>query len=307
MKAGRVHHFGPPNAIVIDEVPCPRPNGGELIVRVAAAGVGPWDALIRAGKSVVRLSLPIILGSDLAGVVDSVGTGVMQFKPGGKVFGVTNKQFCGAYAEYAVASAQMVAAKPRSLSFVEAASVPVVAVTAYQMLFDHARMKAGQAVLIHGAAGNVGAYAVQLARQAELQVFATAGPGDLDYVRGLGAEMVVNYKTTKFEDVVPPVDAVLDTVGGETQHRSFRALKRGGILVSVISPPPQPPGFRSAFFLADVTATRLDTLARMLDSRKLTTEVGTVLPLEEAREAHEMLAGAPHKRGKILLTMHGAR
>jgi NADPH:quinone reductase-like Zn-dependent oxidoreductase len=307
MKAGRVHHFGPPNAIVIDEVPCPRPSGGELIVRVAAAGVGPWDALIRAGKSVVQLSLPIILGSDLAGIVDSVGAGIIQFKPGDEVFGVTNKQFCGAYAEYAVASAQMVATKPRSLSFVEAASVPVVAVTAYQMLFDHARMKAGQAVLIHGAAGNVGAYAVQLARQAELQVFATAGPGDLDYVRGLGADMVVNYKSTKFEDVVPPVDAVLDTVGGETQQRSFRALKPGGILVSVISPPPQPPGFRSAFFLADVTAARLDALARMLDSRKLTTEVGTVLPLEEARKAHEMLAGAPHKRGKILLTMHGAR
>ena len=122
MKAGRVHHFGPPNAIVIDEMPCPTPDPGELVVRVAAAGVGPWDALIRAGKSVVRLSLPIILGSDLAGVVESVGTGVMQFKPGDEVFGVTNKQFCGAYAEYAVASAQMVAAKPRSLSFVDAAS-----------------------------------------------------------------------------------------------------------------------------------------------------------------------------------------
>jgi NADPH:quinone reductase-like Zn-dependent oxidoreductase len=307
MKAGRIHSFGAPNAIVIDEIPCPTPDEGELIVRVAAAGVGPWDALIREGKSVVQLSLPLILGSDLAGIVDSVGTGFIQFKPGDEVFGVTNKQFCGAYAEYAVASAQMVAAKPRSLSFVDAASVPVVAVTAYQMLFEHARMKAGQAVLIHGAAGNVGAYAVQLAKQAELQVFATAGPGDLDYVRDLGAEMVVNYKTTKFEDVVPPVDAVLDTVGGETQLRSFRALKPGGILVSVISPPTQHTGFRSEFFLVDVTATRLDTLVGLLDSRKLATEVGTVLPLEEARKAHEMLAGAPHKRGKIVLTMHGAR
>jgi NADPH:quinone reductase-like Zn-dependent oxidoreductase len=175
------------------------------------------------------------------------------------------------------------------------------------MLFDHARMNAGQAVLIHGAAGNVGAYAVQLAKQADLHVFATAGPDDLDYVRGLGAEVVVNYKTTKFEDVVPPVDAVLDTVGGETQQRSFRALKPGGILVSVISPPAQHTGFRSEFFLVDVTTTRLDTLAGLLDSRKLATEVGTVLPLEEARKAHEMLAGAPHKRGKIVLAMPGAR
>jgi NADPH:quinone reductase-like Zn-dependent oxidoreductase len=148
---------------------------------------------------------------------------------------------------------------------------------------------------------------VQLARQAELQVFATAGPADLDYVRGLGAEMVVNYKTTKFEDAVPPVDAVLDTVGGETQHRSFRVLKPGGILVSVISPPPQHAGFRSAFFVADVTAIRLGALARLLDSQKLSADVGTVLPLEEARMAHEMLAGALHKRGKIVLTMHGVR
>ena len=113
MKAGRIHYFGPPNAIVIDEIPCPRPEKGELVVRVAAAGVGPWDALIREGKSIVQLSLPIILGSDLAGIVDSVGTGVIQFKPGDEVFGVTNKQFCGAYAEYAVASAQMVAARPQ--------------------------------------------------------------------------------------------------------------------------------------------------------------------------------------------------
>jgi NADPH:quinone reductase-like Zn-dependent oxidoreductase len=309
MKAGRIHHFGPPDAIVIDEIPCPTPQEGELVVRTAAAGVGPWDALIREKKSAVDLPLPIILGSDLAGVVDSVGTGVSEFKPGDKVFGVTNKQFCGAYAEYAVASAQMVAAGPRFLSFAEAASVPVVAVTAYQMLFEYAQMKAGQAVLIHGAAGNVGAYAVQLAKQAELQVFATAGPADLDYVRGLGAEMVVDYKTTKFEDAVPQVDAVLDTVGGETQQRSFRVLKPGGILVSVVSPfpekPPQPVGVRSAFFLVDVTTRRLGTLARLFDSGKLTTQVGTVLPLENVRAAHEMLAGAPHKRGKIVLAMHG--
>jgi NADPH:quinone reductase-like Zn-dependent oxidoreductase len=302
MKAGRIHHFGAPDAIVIDEIPRPTPQEGELLVRVAAAGVGPWDALIREGKSVVQLSLPIILGSDLAGIVDSVGAGVNQFKAGDAVFGVTNKQFCGAYAEYAVASAQMIAAKPSSLNFVEAASVPVVAVTAYQMLFDHAQLKAGQTALIHGAAGSVGAYAVQLAKQADVRIFATAGPADLDYVRGLGAGMVVNYKTTNFEDAVPPVDAVLDTVGGETQRRSFRVLKPGGILVSSVSPPRQTAGFRSVFFLVDVTTNQLGTLARLLDSGKLTTEVGTVLPLEEARRAHGMLAGAPHKRGKIVLT-----
>lgn len=302
MKAGRIHSFGPPSAIVIDEIAHPTPEEGELVVRVVAAGVGPWDALIREGKSVVQLSLPLILGSDLAGVVDSVGIGAIQFKPGDEVFGVTNKQFCGAYAEYAVVSAQMVAAKPRSMSFIEAASVPVVAVTAYQMLFDYAQLHSGQAVLIHGAAGNVGAYAVQLAKQAGLQIFATAGPADLEYVRGLGAEVVVNYQTAKFEGVVPVVDAVLDTVGGEMQQRSFRVLKPNGILVSSVSPPPQTSGFRSVFFLVDVASARLDALASLLDGRKVTAQVGSVLPLEEARRAHEMLAGAPHKRGKIVLT-----
>ena len=307
MKAIVVHEYGGPDVLKFENYPDPVPGPGEVLVRVAVAGVGPWDALIREGKSVVQPSLPVILGSDLAGIVESVGPGVIKFKPGEEVFGVTNKQFCGAYAEYAVASAQMVAAKPASLSFVEAASVPVVAVTAYQMLFDCAQMKAGQSVLIHGTAGNVGAYAVQLAKQAELRVFATAGPADVDYVRGLGAGIVVNYETTKFEDAVAPVDAVLDTVGGETQLRSFRVSKPGGILVSVISPPPRPAGFRATFFLVDVTATRLGRIARLMDNRKLTTEVGSVLPLEEARRAHEMLAGAPHKRGKIVLTMHGVQ
>lgn len=140
----------------------------------------------------------------------------------------------------------------------------MVAVTAYQMLFDYAQIKTGQTILIHGAAGNVGAYAVQLAKQAELQVFAIAGPADVDYVRSLGAETVVDYKRIKFEDAVPPVDAVLDTVGGETQLRLFRVLKPGGTLVSVISPPPHLAGLRASFSLIDVTATRMDTLARLI-------------------------------------------
>jgi NADPH:quinone reductase-like Zn-dependent oxidoreductase len=288
---------------VIDDIPRPTANEGELIVRVAAAGVAPWDILLRENNSVIDLSLPLILGSDLAGVVDSVGPGVTQFKPGDEVFGVTNKQFSGAYAEYAVASADMVARKPKSLNFNQAASAPVVAVTAWQMLFEYGQLKSGQSVLIHGAAGNVGAYAVQLAKQAGLQVHAIAGPNDLDYVRGLGADSVVNYKTERFEDLVPKVDAVLDSIGGETQHRSFSVLKPGGILVSVVTPSPgQHEGFRSLFFLVEVTTGRLNTLAKLFDEGKLTPQVGSVLPLSEARKAHEMLAGAPHKRGKILLS-----
>lgn len=305
MKAARMHGFGPPDVIIIDDVPRPIPSEREVIVRVAAAGVGPWDALIREKKSVVHVPLPIILGSDLAGIVESTGPGVQQFKPGDEVYGVTNKDFCGAYCEYAVAQAHMIAPKPKSLSHIEAASVPVVAVTAWQMLFDYAEVKAGQSVLIHGAAGNVGAYAVQLAKQAGVQTFATAGSADLDYVRGLGADTVIDYKANKFDDVVRPVDAVLDTVRGDTQRRSFHLLKPGGILVSVVSPfperPIQPSGVRSTFFLVEVNMQRLEILTEMFEAGKLSTQVGSVLLLEQVRAAHEMLAGAPHKRGKIVL------
>ena len=177
------------------------------------------------------------------------------------------------------------------------------------MLFEYAKAKTGQTILIHGAAGNVGAYAVQLARNAGLKIFATAGPSDLEYVRRLGAEQIVNYKTTKFEDVVPPVDVVIDTVGGDTRERSFSVLKRGGILVSVVSPFPETPqhrGVRSVFFIAEVTKARLDTISKLFEGGELISQVGTTVPLEEARMAHEMLAGAPHKRGKIVLRVTDA-
>ncbi len=309
MKAARIHRFGPPDVIVIDDLVRPTPGPGELLLRVAAAGVGPWDALIREHKSVVESPLPITLGSDVCGEIEAVGAGVTDFKLGEEVYGVTNQQFIGAYAEYALASAEMVARKPKSLSSLEAASAPVVAVTAWQMLFEHAEAKTGQTILIHGAAGNVGAYAVQLAKNAGLKIFATAGPFDLEYVRRLGAEQIVNYKTTKFEDVVPPVDVVIDTVGGDTRERSFSVLKQGGVLVSVVSPfleTPQHRGVRSVFFIVEVTKTRLDTISKLFEGGELISQVGTTVPLEEARMAHEMLAGAPHKRGKIVLRVTDA-
>src|SRR5512144_2427477 len=169
MMAWRVHEFGPPQVMKFEPVARPKPGPGEVLVHVHAAGVGPWDGWIRAGKSALPQPLPLTLGSDLSGIVAAVGSGISGMAVGDQVFGVTNTQFLGAYAEYAVASAGMLAKKPNSLSYVEAASVPVVAVTAWQGLFDHARLEAGQTVLIHGAAGNVGAYAVQLARRARLR------------------------------------------------------------------------------------------------------------------------------------------
>ena len=305
MKAARVLQFGPPSVIINADLPRPEPAAGQLLVRVKAAGVGNWDALVREGK-LPNEHLPLTLGYELAGIVEAIGTEVSGFKLGDEVYGAT-EQLTGAYAEYALPSARMMAQKPKTLNFIEAASAPIVTVTAWQMLFDYAHAAAGQAVLIHGAAGNVGAFAVQLARLSDLHVVATAASADLDYVRGLGAERVMDYEKEDLEESLNGVDIVLDTVGGETQERSLRVLKPGGILVSVVSPVPEATqkryGVRAAYFYVDVTTERLNEISRLFDSGKLATNVGTVLPLEQARTAHEMLGGQPHKRGKIVLSI----
>ena len=306
IKAVRVPQYGSPEVIIVEDVDRPQPSANEVLVQVHAAGVGPWDAWIRAGRSVLPQPLPLTLGSDLSGVVAMTGTGVTDFQVDQAVFGVTNPQFTGAYAQYAIARASMIAAKPSRLDDVNAASVPVVGVTAWQALFEQAQLRRGQTVLIQGAAGNVGAYAVQLACHAGLNVFATAGTGDIDYVRCLGAHTVIDYRTTPFEQTVTAVDAVVDLVGGETQTRSFGVLKRGGILVSAVSQPDQElaarHGVKATFFLVEVTTERLTHIAAMVDQGTLKTKVGAVLPLDAARMAHEMLDGLrPHPRGKIVL------
>ena len=218
MMAWRVHEFGPPDVMRFERVLRPNPGPGEVLVKVEAAGVGPWDGLIRAGKSVLPQPLPLTLGSDLSGEIVAVGPAVSDLRVGDQVYGVTNPRFIGAYAEYALASATMVSMKPTSLTHVEAASVPVIAVTAWQALFDQAQLKAGQTVVIHGAAGNVGAYAVQLARRADVRIIATAATDDIAFVRNLGADTVIDFKTQRFEKEVRDADAVIDLVGGETQE-----------------------------------------------------------------------------------------
>jgi NADPH:quinone reductase-like Zn-dependent oxidoreductase len=310
-KAGVVHHFGPPSVIEVEDIPVARPAPNEVLIRVRAAGVGPWDSWIRAGKSALPQPLPLILGSDLAGMVVAAGGDVTGLAPGDEVFGVTNPGFTGAYAEYAIADAGMMAHKPASLSFVEAASVPVVAVTAWQALFEEAGFKEagltqGATVLIHGAAGNVGAYAVQLARMAGLHVIATARSRDVERVRTLGADIVIDAEREHFEDKVGGLDAVIDLVGGDVQKRSFAVLKRGGKLVSAVSAPDEREaaahGVSAHFFLVKVTRDRLEQIAASIDRGALRSNIGKVLPLSAAREAHEMLDGlCPKPAGKIVL------
>lgn len=311
MMAWRVHEFGPPDVMRFERVPRPDPGHGEILVKVGAAGVGLWDAWIRAGKSMLPQPLPLTPGSDLAGEIVAVGPGVSDLRVGDPIYGVTNSRFVGAYAEYAVASAGMVSRKPTSLTFIEAASVPVVAVTAWQALFDRAQLRAGQTVVIHGAAGNVGAYAVQLARRAGVRIIATAATNDISFVRDLGANTVIDFKTQRFEDDVRDADAVIDLVGGETQTRSFQLLRRGGKLISAVSKPDphlaQSHGVEGVFFLVDVTSQQLSEIAGLIDRGELRIHVGSVLPLADAREAHLMLEGLrPRPKGKIVLAV-GAR
>jgi NADPH:quinone reductase-like Zn-dependent oxidoreductase len=308
MMAWRVHEFGPPEAMKFERVPRPEPGRGEVLVKVEAAGVGPWDGWIRAGKSALPQPLPLVLGSDLSGEIVATGPGVSELRVGEQVYGVTNPQFIGAYAEYALASAAMVSGKPTSLTYIEAASVPVISVTAWQALFDQAQLKAGQMVVIHGAAGNVGSYAVQLARRAGLQTIATAATDDIPFVRDLGANTVIDYRTQRFEEEVRDADAVIDLVGGETQNRSFQVLRRGGKLISAVSRPDQHlaenHGVEAAFFLVNVTSQYLAEIAGLVDGGKLRTRVGAVLPLADAREAHFMLERVrPQPKGKIVLAV----
>jgi NADPH:quinone reductase-like Zn-dependent oxidoreductase len=304
VRAIRIERFGPPDVLVLENISVPEPRPGELLVDVSAAGVGPWDALIREGRSALAQQLPITLGSDFAGTIVQLGSATGEFRVGDAVFGST-PGFVGAYAEYVVVPQSMVAAKPVGLADIEAASVPVVAVTALQML-NRAGGIFGSTVLVHGAAGAVGAFAVAMAHQNGARVIANAAPADEEYVREIGAETVVDIRAVGFGAIREPVDVVLDTVGGDVQRGSFDVLKRGGKLISVVSPPDEVTAQRYAvdvrFFYVDVNTADLLSIARALDMKTLRAHVGAVLPLAEAWVAHEMLSGVrPHPRGKIVL------
>ena len=303
MRAVRVPRFGGLEVVEVQDVPVPSPGPNEVLVRVAAAGVAPWDPIIREGKSEVSGTAPLTLGSDLSGVVEQVGDGVSGFRVGDPVYGVTNPQFVGAQAEYAVCQAGMIAPKPRGLSDLEAASAPVIAVTAAQMHFEYADAKPGQTVLILGAAGNVGAYAVQMAVGSGIGVVAVARKRDEQVLRELGVNAIVDSEAPDFASGLPRVDAILDLVGGELVEKSVSALKENGKLVSVVSDKiaTQRDDVKPVFFYADVTTARLRKMTEMFESGKIRAKVGSVVPLEEARRAYEMLEGAPHERGKILL------
>jgi len=225
MRAVRFHDYGDPSVLRVDEVPRPRPKAGEVLVEVRAAGVNPIDWKLRSGnlQAFLPVELPHVPGIELAGTVSELGPGVTEFSLGDDVFGRGQ----GAYAEYAIAPAQSIARKPKVLSFVEAATLPNGGITAWWGLFEIAGLESGQRLLIHGGAGGVGGLAVQLGRWKGAHVIATTSTANLDFVRSLGADEVVDYSVSRFDETVGDVDVVLDTVGGDVTDRSWSVLKKG--------------------------------------------------------------------------------
>lgn len=306
MKAVRIHTYGGPEVLVHEEVPRPQPENGEVLVQVKAAAVNPVDWKIREGylREMLPHQLPLILGWDVSGVVEETGPGVTRFRVGDEVFSRPDLLRDGTYAEYVVIREKEVAFKPKSLDHLHAAAIPLAGITAWKSLVEAAGVSSGHRVLIHGAAGGVGSYAVQLAKWRGAHVIATASAHNHDYLHGLGADQVVDYRSQRFEDVARDVDAVFDTIGGDTQERSWQVLKKGGILVSIITPPPEEKaalhGVRQAFVFIQPDAAVLAELARLVDGGKLRPYVESVLPLAEARRAQELSQGG-HARGKIVL------
>jgi NADPH:quinone reductase-like Zn-dependent oxidoreductase len=307
MKAVRLHGRGGPDHLVYEDAPQPHPGLGEVLVRVYATGVIAnelkWDATYQTKAGNPR-ALPIP-GRDLSGVVEEVGHGVTTLVPGSEVYAMLDFGCDGAEAEYTIALPNELAPKPGTLDHVQAAAVPLSALTAWQALFEHANLGAGQTVLIHGAAGGVGVFAMQLARLAGAQVIATASARNGDFLRELGATEVIDYTTTRFEEVVKRVDVVFDLVGGDTLQRSWQVVKPAGVLVSVVIPRPSADGAkghdaRFAWFVVEPNREHLIQIGTLIDAGHIRPIIETVLPLCEARQAYEQGAKG-HMRGKIVL------
>ncbi len=300
IKAIQVHSHGGAEQLKFEEVAQPEPQEGQVLVRVHAAGVNPADWKVREGMF-GQMTFPYVPGADLAGVVEKVGPIVTTFQPGQEVFG---RSVGGSYTEYALAPASALALKPEKLSFDEAATIPVGATTAWQALFDHGKLQPGQRVLILGGAGGVGLFAVQFARWKGAQVISTASTSNVDFVRSLGAETVIDYKKARVEDVVHDVDLVFDAVGGEALAAVWPTLKRGGTLVTIAGQPDQTRakelGVRTQFFSANVNSDLLNTFAQLVEAGQLKPVVGHVFRLDEARKAQE-LSQSGHGRGRIIL------
>lgn len=309
MKAVRIHSYGSSEVLKYEEAPRPTAGAGQVLVKVAATSVNPFDCAVRAGymSGWYNYPLPHTPGLDVAGTVVEVGAEVSGFASGDEVYGRVDPGQAGAYAEYVAVNAELLARKPSTLGFQQAAGIPHVMLTAWAGLYAGAEVSAGQRVLVHGAAGGVGHMGVQLAKKRGAYVIGTCSTRNVEFVRSLGADEVVDYTATPFDNVIHGMDVVLDTIGGETQDRSWSTLKPGGILLSTIQTPSADTAathkVRSGLvFAAMPNAAALVQVAQWADAGQFKVEVSSVLPLAEAQRGHE-LSETRHTRGKIVLAV----
>jgi NADPH:quinone reductase-like Zn-dependent oxidoreductase len=309
MKAVRIHNYGGPEVLKYEDAPRPQPAKGEVLIRVHATSVNPIDWKVRAGymKDFLPHSFPLILGWDVSGLVEEVGSNPAtagRFKKGDEVYSLPDHTRNGAYAEYMVVRESEVALKPNALHHIRAAAVPLAALTAWQALFDTAQLQPEQRVLIHGAAGGVGHFAVQLAKWKGAYIIGTASVKNHEMLYELGADELIDYTKQRFEHVARNIDVVLDTIGGETQERSWQVLNKGGTLVSLVQAPSENKAkehsVRGIRLSAGPNGQELAEIAKIIDAGKLAPVIDRILPLSEARRAHQ-LSQSGHTHGKIVL------
>jgi NADPH2:quinone reductase len=311
MKAAALRGYGEPDVLRLEDVPRPEPGPGEVLVRVRGAAINPVDFKTRSGKGLSGRyqNFPVILGWDIAGEVVEIGEagdGSAGFAPGDAVYGLIRFPEQGrAYAEYATAPAAHLAPAPKTLSPLEAAAVPLAALTAWQALFEGLDLQAGETILIHAAAGGVVHFAVQLAHWKGARVIGTASAANAEFVRGLGAAEAVDYTRAPFEESVRGVDAVLDTVGGEVRERSLATLRPGGRLISIVGPAmpeetARERGVSARNVLVYPSGAQLAEITARIDAGSVRPTVSAVLPLAEAAEAHRR-SESGKTRGKIVL------
>src|SRR6478672_3956046 len=306
MKAIVAHQWGGPEVLKVEDVPLSQPKENEILIKSFAAGVNSFDGTLLSGKyaKVFGTQLPWIPGYDVAGTVEKVGGKVSKFKVGDPVYAFISIPKGGGYAEYALAKQNQVALKPATISFAEAAGVPSVALTAWQALVDKANIQSGQTVLIHGASGGVGLFAIPIAKIRGAKVFATASTANQDFLKELGADTAIDYKTQKFEEIAKGVDVVVDGVGGETLKRSYPIVKKGGILVGLVGRVDQAEldkyGIRGVSLEAEYNGDELAEIGKLIDAKKVKVVVSEIFPLAEAAKALAK-ADTGHARGKIVL------
>ncbi len=306
MKAAVLHEHGGAEVLKYEDTPRPEPKDDEVLVRVIAAGVNPIDAYVRKGMRLKSGSDngPMIIGYDIAGVVEKAGAGIKAFKTGDAVYAYLPVMRGGGYAEFALAKEDELSLKPKNIDFEKAAAVPLAATTAWQALIDTAKLERGQTVLIHGGSGGVGCFAIQIAKARGAIVIATASTANQDLLQQLGVDQAIDYTTTKFEEVVKDVDVVFNCVRGDTLRPSYGVVKKGGIIVSITDEPDAAEcarhGIRGSRLIAHSDAKVLEELTALIEAKKITPIVSQTFPLTEVAKAHQQIETA-HTRGKIVL------